>query len=222
MPRHTHPRAVAKHARAHVRFQRDRSVWRRWRQAKERHDGWCSNAPHPEVIRRERPPGQWWPFDLELGRFARNPFNLCSCDLCTAPAYERRADRRRRERAWRKSEEGEGELPGSPANCVMNKRCEVAAIESLDGAGELLGRADELLERAQSAAASAGLDALSAGCRTRRTALRRQRRAIGQLAYAHIRGELSAAAARPRRARSRHIPEYADASRMGLGLSEPD
>jgi hypothetical protein len=104
LPRRTHPRPRHRHSRAHIRYQRDRYVRRRWRQAKTRYDGWRSEMIHPEVVRRISPPGSWWPFDLPRGAFARNPFNHCSCDLCTVPAYERRAERRRQEQRWRREE----------------------------------------------------------------------------------------------------------------------
>ena len=101
MPRHTHPREVAKHDRGATRAQRDRFISRRWALAKAVYRSWGPEL-HPEVVRRERPPGMWWPFDLDRGRFARNPFTQCSCDACRVPAAERRADRRRGERAWRR------------------------------------------------------------------------------------------------------------------------
>jgi hypothetical protein len=103
LPRHTHPRPRRTHSRAHVRFQRDRYIRRRWRQAKDRYETWPRGDVHPELIRRERPPGHWWPFDLPRGAFARNPFNHCSCELCSVPDYERRADRRRQQRVWRRA-----------------------------------------------------------------------------------------------------------------------
>ena len=101
MPRHTHPRVAAKHGRAHVRLHRDRYIARRWRAAKRRITNWPIDR-HPEEIRHMRLGGVWWPFDLERGRFARNPFTTCSCDACGVPAWERRADRRLGEREWRR------------------------------------------------------------------------------------------------------------------------
>jgi hypothetical protein len=95
VPRHTDPLSRAGHTRAHHRAQRARSIRRRWRQAKRRYVGWPHDI-HPS-IRRERLRG--WPFDRPLGAFSRNPFTRCSCALCGVPASERRADRRRGERA---------------------------------------------------------------------------------------------------------------------------
>lgn len=40
MPRHTHPPRRVTHSRAHIRYQRDRYIERRWKQAKARHGTW--------------------------------------------------------------------------------------------------------------------------------------------------------------------------------------
>jgi hypothetical protein len=58
---------------------------------------------HPEVIRRlprSAAPPALWPFDLERNRFARNPFNTCSCLLCK---WDKNVEptRARDKRAWR-------------------------------------------------------------------------------------------------------------------------
>ena len=58
---------------------------------------------HPEVVRRlpsaEAPPALW-PFYLDRNRFARNPFNTCSCLLCK---WDKKVEpnRTREKRAWR-------------------------------------------------------------------------------------------------------------------------
>lgn len=58
---------------------------------------------HPEVIRRwprDAVLPALWPFYLERNRFARNPFNTCSCLLCK---WDKKVEptRTREKRAWR-------------------------------------------------------------------------------------------------------------------------
>lgn len=58
---------------------------------------------HPEVIRRlprTSPAPALWPFYLERNRFARNPFNTCSCLLCK---WDKKLEptRTREKGAWR-------------------------------------------------------------------------------------------------------------------------
>lgn len=104
MPRLTHPRPLRKHDRGHIRFQRERYELRRWRQARDRYDNWPFGAGQPQVIAQDRTVNDW-PFNLPSGRFSRNVFTRCSCELCSAPAHERRADRRRANRVWRQQED---------------------------------------------------------------------------------------------------------------------
>jgi hypothetical protein len=55
---------------------------------------------HPEVARRLSTWASWSvpsPFDQERGRFARNPYTLCSCLLCK---WSKRVEPRRG-REWR-------------------------------------------------------------------------------------------------------------------------
>jgi hypothetical protein len=58
---------------------------------------------HPEVIRRLPRAALWpapWPFNLDRNRFARNPFNTCSCLLCK---WDKKVEptRAREKRGWR-------------------------------------------------------------------------------------------------------------------------
>ncbi len=102
MPRHTHPAVRSKHSRAHIREQRDRQAARRWKQAKDRYGFSWSRHAHPEDQRNglADPRDIWWPFDLSANQLARNPFSLCSCELCSAPRWHRRAARRRQRPLW--------------------------------------------------------------------------------------------------------------------------
>ena len=64
---------------------------------------------HPEVARRLEGWARWpalWPFSLEPGRFARNPYTRCSCGVCT---WEKRFEprRAREKRAWHRRVEAE-------------------------------------------------------------------------------------------------------------------
>lgn len=107
MPRHTHPTTRARHSRAHVRYQRDRWIGRRWRQAKDIHaNGWSARpwraGPfiHPEQAREHHLASgeRWsspWPFAKPRNCFARNLFTLCSCGMCQWEEPGRRAKERR-------------------------------------------------------------------------------------------------------------------------------
>ena len=58
---------------------------------------------HPELVRslpRSEAPPALWPFYLDRNRFARNPFNTCSCLLCK---WDKKVEpnRTREKRAWR-------------------------------------------------------------------------------------------------------------------------
>jgi hypothetical protein len=110
VPRHTHPVPSARHSRAHIRYQRERWIERRWRQAKDRYAyGWSSRpwraAPyiHPEQARElhvasgDRWPSTW-PFAKPRNQFARNLFTLCSCGICQ---LEEPGERARARRLWR-------------------------------------------------------------------------------------------------------------------------
>ena len=127
MPRHTHPCPRRTHDRGHVREQRDRYIKRRWRLAKtlygydavlhpayrpgpvtdEDYRLWHSLGRcgrqwliHPEVARRLPTWLAPWPFNIDRGRFTRNPFTTCSCLACTG--WKRLDPRRAREqREWR-------------------------------------------------------------------------------------------------------------------------
>ncbi|MCK9249463.1 MAG: hypothetical protein M0P31_10885 [Solirubrobacteraceae bacterium] len=104
MPRHTHPRPRRKHGRDHIRFQRDRWATIRWGQAVGRYGtaDWDRAAPHPEDVRRD--PGAHpfsWPFTLPRNAFTRNPFNRCSCWMCSPTRAERRKQRRADTARWR-------------------------------------------------------------------------------------------------------------------------
>ncbi|MDP9399469.1 MAG: hypothetical protein M3P39_00615 [Actinomycetota bacterium] len=123
MPRHTHLRPRGKHDREHTRLQRERYERRRWRQVEQWQDRSRTAGLHPETIRRERPAGLWWPFDLEPGRFARNPFTCCSCDLCSVPAHERRAERRRAERRWRAEAQRDDASPTGSGHRPRTSAC---------------------------------------------------------------------------------------------------
>lgn len=103
MPRRTHPRPVRKHDRAHTRFHAARMARRRWRQAKDRYQS--LSCLHPEDARRHPGhPDAWWPFTLSWNQLgAYNPFTLCSCPLCAYRPEQRRARRRRENRAWQKA-----------------------------------------------------------------------------------------------------------------------
>lgn len=101
MPRLTHPPAVSKHSRAHLREQRNRIIDRNWGRAKARHGR--PGELHPEIARANPAhPDAWWPFTLTRGELARNPFNLCSCWSCSVRPPERRRRRRREKRAWQR------------------------------------------------------------------------------------------------------------------------
>jgi hypothetical protein len=102
MPRRAHPVPDAKHPRSHLREQRSRAIRRNWRRAKERYGTW--SELHPEVSRADPTlPGAWWPFTLAAGELVRNPFNHCSCLMCSTRPEHRRL-RRRREGAWLRGE----------------------------------------------------------------------------------------------------------------------
>lgn len=106
---------MARHGRAHLRHHRQRVIDRRWKQAKDHHGYWSLCGIHPEEC---RPPSDrtlpslllpeeesQWPFSKARNQFARNPFNQCSCGMCSRPVEFRRADRRRSERLWREIED---------------------------------------------------------------------------------------------------------------------
>lgn len=99
MPRHTHAPARRKHDRGHVRAQADRWSERRWQQAKALHDR--PYEPHPELVRAtgDRQDSFW--LSLPANRLARNPFNECSCGICSYRPQTRRIRRRREDVRWR-------------------------------------------------------------------------------------------------------------------------
>ena len=104
MPRHTHPGPVRKHSRAHLREQRSRFIVRNWGKSKRRYGYSWIVSLHPEVARRQPDhPDAWWPFDLPANVLTRNPFNRCSCEMCSVRPEHRRL-RRHREDQWLRGE----------------------------------------------------------------------------------------------------------------------
>ncbi len=129
MPRRTHPRCRRTHSRAHAREQRDRYIAKRWQLGKRLYGddfllsrdlsvpGLVSDElyelrhvlrqvgpmvlVHPEVAARAPAWIRPWPFSLEPGRFARNPYTRCSCLLCT---WSKRMEprRAREKRRWQR------------------------------------------------------------------------------------------------------------------------
>lgn len=101
MPRHTHPEFACKHSRAHLYEQRSRFIRRNWQRAKQRYGtSYRRYSLHPEVQRATpEDPDAWWPFNLPANMLTRNPFNLCSCPMCSHRPGERRR-RRRQEERW--------------------------------------------------------------------------------------------------------------------------
>jgi hypothetical protein len=84
MPRRTAPPARRTHTRAHIRHQRLRwtARHRRLARALDGLDGWPLSNPR-------------------IG-LARNPFNRCSCNLCSGRHLCRGTDRMIARRAWRR------------------------------------------------------------------------------------------------------------------------
>jgi hypothetical protein len=118
VPRHTHPRLQRKHPRAHTRLQRDLVIRRNWGRAKARYGSWRVSALHPELARRDpTQEGAWWPFTLPNNAFARNPFNHCSCEMCSVRPDARRRQRHREAQSW--SREAERELGERERDEVM-------------------------------------------------------------------------------------------------------
>jgi hypothetical protein len=100
--RKTHPRIKSKHSRTHTRYHNQRWSQKRWGQAKSRYAR--LHEWHPD-LQRANPQEKWeahWPFTLSGNELSRNPFNLCSCWVCSYGKEDRRTERRLSKTAWKK------------------------------------------------------------------------------------------------------------------------
>lgn len=100
MPRRTHPPDIHRHARGYLREQRSRAIVCNWQRLKAL---WATSglAGHPEEWKTMDAPPLGERYARPSGHLVRNPFNRCSCELCSRSDQERRRDRRRERRRWR-------------------------------------------------------------------------------------------------------------------------